>query len=53
MEIKTTGPRLVHVEKLREGLKKEPVMNDELLREHIRKLRIAWYPMALLSEKVA
>ena len=53
MDIKTNGPR-VHVEKLREELKKEPAtVSDELLRQHIRKLRIAWNPQALVTEKVA
>ena len=54
MDIVTKGPKRQHIEKLRQELKKEPTtLGDELLRDHIRRLRIAWYPQALLNEKAA
>lgn len=51
MEEKKQGPE-AHLQKLEEELKKEPV-SDELLRNHIRKLRKAWHPEVVPNAAVA
>lgn len=54
MVVSTKGRYREHIDRLREELKKEPTaVSDELLRQHLRKLRLAWNPGAMVSEKVA
>lgn len=54
METTTTSKGLLeHAAKLEEKLKKEPDLSDELLRRHIKKLRVAQREDQEVSRQVA